>query len=329
MEKRDIILNKLKKRLKTIFEEKNKSVPTYNTFNQGSYAMGTGVIPLNSDFDIDVGVSFCIKKDDYPNPVEVKQWVLDSLDDHTKNVELRRSCVTVYYHKDDEPVYHVDLAVYSDESSNTDGKKYLAKGKQNSSDDNKFWEISEPQKLAEAIDNKYSGDDKTQFIRVIRYLKRWKDFKFSSNGNASPIGIGLTISTYQWFIPQKDLMDALANNYKFNDLQATKTVVNGMLSNFRYYQEGAETTERLKVYLPVEPQSELFKNMTNNQMSNLKEKLNELLNALTSAAKETDPQKACKTLQNVFGDDFPVPDKPDTAQKKSPAIATASASAHA
>jgi hypothetical protein len=86
---------------------------------------------------------------------------------------------------------------------------------------------------------------------------------------------------------------------------------------------------RLRVYLPVEPYSELFDKMTDNQMTNLKEKLESLLEALDSASGEVDPVKACETLRKVFGDDFPIPEKPDTGEKKSRAISTASASAHA
>ncbi len=319
-EKRDIILNKLKARLKVIFEEKGKPVPLYDNFDQGSYKIGTGIIPLDSDFDIDVGISFKVSKNDYPDPVEVKEWVHKALDGHTKNIDMRRPCVTVFYQIDDEPVYHVDLAIYSDESCNSDGKKYLAKGKPNSSEENKSWEISDPKGLADKVGDKYSGEEKSQFVRIIRYLKRWKDNNFSSNGNAAPIGIGLTISAYDWFTPNKTLIDFLANKYKYNDLQATKSVVKGMLNNFG---------ERLKVYLPVEPGSELFEKMTDNQMTNLKEKLNSLLEALDSAATEVDPVKACETLKNVFGDDFPVPEKPDTGEKKGLAISTASASANA
>lgn len=328
-DKRDIVLDKLKSRLKVIFEDKGEIVPTYDIFDQGSYKMGTGVIPLDIDFDIDVGVSFKVKKDDYPDSVDVKKWVFDALDGHTKKVDMRWSCVTVFYQKDkdDEPVYHVDLAVYSDESCNSDGKKYIAKGKLNSMAENKSWEISDPKGLVDKVSNKYSGDDKSQFIRVIRYLKRWKDFKFSSDGNTAPIGIGLTISVYNWFTPNKTLTDILANKYKYNDMQATKSVVKGMLENFAYYLAGSETVERLKVKLPVDPQSDLFEKMTNSQMTTLKEKLNNLLDALSSATDEVDPVKACETLKKVFGDDFPVPEKPDTGEKKSPAIVTSSASA--
>ena len=318
-DKRDITLDKLKTRLKTIFEEKDEPVPTYQAFDQGSYKMGTGVIPLDSDYDIDVGVSFNVSKNDYPDPVEVKEWVYDALDGHTKKVDMRRPCVTVFYQKGEEPQYHVDLAIYSDESCNADGKKYLAKGKLNSSDDNKSWEVSDPKGLADTVGNKYSGDDKKQFVRVIRYLKRWKDHKFSSNGNAAPIGIGLTISAYNWFSPNKTT-DNVTNTTKYNDLQATRGVVSGMLNNFG---------DRLRVYLPVEPYSELFGKMTDNQMTNLKEKLEDLLEALDSAISEVDPVKACETLKKVFGDDFPVPEKPDTGEKKGRAISTASASARA
>lgn len=320
-EKRDIVLNKLKTRLKAMFEEKNEPVPQYDSFDQGSYKMGTGVIPLDSDYDIDVGLSFKVKKDDYPDPVVVKQWVYDSLNVHPhKKVDMKRPCVTVVYQKDDEPVYHVDLAVYSDESCNADGKKYLARGKLTSSNDNRSWEVSDPKGLMDTVGKKYSDDDKKQFVRVIRYLKRWKDHNFSTNGNAAPIGIGLTIAAYKWFAPNKPLLDKIANVYKYNDLQATKTVVKGMLDNFG---------DRLKVYLPVEPYSELFAKMTDTQMTDLKTKLEDLLEALESAIDEVAPEDACKTLKMVFGKDFPVPEKKETARVTGPAIASSNNSGHA
>lgn len=46
---------------------------SFEIFHQGSYAMYTGVKPLDDgDYDIDVGLLFNISKDDYPNPVTVK-----------------------------------------------------------------------------------------------------------------------------------------------------------------------------------------------------------------------------------------------------------------
>lgn len=326
-EKRDIVLEKLAERLKKKFEEEGKTVPSYATFNQGSYEMGTGVIPLDGDYDIDVGVSFYVSKADYPDPVVVKKWVFDALENHTTNVEMRRPCVTVFYQKNGESMYHVDLAVYSDESSNADGKKFLAKGKLGSSAENKFWEISDPQGVTKLVKERHSGDDKAQFIRVIRALKRWKDFNFSSNGNAAPIGIGLTICAYYWFVANKVLTDIVASKYTYNDLGAIRTVVNSMLANFRSCIVDSEVVERLQVNLPVEPYSELFSKMSINQMADLKVELDALKEALDKAEAEVDPVKACEILKKVFGDDFPVPEKAETAVKMGPAIVSSSASA--
>ena len=117
-EKREILLNKLSE---NICEE----AATYTTFNQGSYAMGTGIKPEDDDYDIDVGIKFDINKDDYSDPVKVKKWVRDALEGHTKSVKIRRSCVTVTYQKDNEPIYHVDFAIYA--GLNNYGKLYIAK----------------------------------------------------------------------------------------------------------------------------------------------------------------------------------------------------------
>ncbi|MGL4884489.1 MAG: cyclic GMP-AMP synthase DncV-like nucleotidyltransferase, partial [Waterburya sp.] len=81
----------------------------YETFPQGSYDLGTGNKPLNGDYDIDVGIIIKISKDDYPDPVKVKKWIYDALYGHTNSVEIRRPCVTVFYQKDGEDIYHVDL----------------------------------------------------------------------------------------------------------------------------------------------------------------------------------------------------------------------------
>ncbi len=90
-EKRNILLEKLKSNI-------SDDAASYTTFNQGSYAMGTGIKPEDGDYDIDVGLRFNIDKEEYSDPIEPKKWVYDALDGHTKKVEIRRSCVTVTYH---------------------------------------------------------------------------------------------------------------------------------------------------------------------------------------------------------------------------------------
>lgn len=95
-EKRDILLKKLKNNI-------CDDAASYTTFNQGSYAMGTGIKPDDGDYDIDVGLRFDIDKDEYSDPIIPKEWVYDALEGHTKKVEIRRSCVTVTYQENDEP----------------------------------------------------------------------------------------------------------------------------------------------------------------------------------------------------------------------------------
>ena len=61
--------------------------------------------------------------------------------------------------------------------------------------------------------------------------------------------------------------------------------------------------------------------MTDSQLDDLELKLEELRDNLAVAINETDPCTACEILQKkVFGDDFPIPDKVSTGQKRSIAV---------
>jgi hypothetical protein len=131
-EKRDAVLTRLRDQHNALRRQGVK-VPVFDWFNQGSYQMGTGVTPADGDFDIDVGLRFDCTRADYSDPVALKNLVFNALDGHTQRVELRRSCVTVFYQRAGEPVYHVDLAVYARESALFGGDElYIAKGKANS-----------------------------------------------------------------------------------------------------------------------------------------------------------------------------------------------------
>jgi len=319
-DKRDIILNRLKNKI-------TSDAAKYETFNQGSYAMGTGVKPVDGEYDIDVGIKFDISKDDYPDPVVVKNWVFEAVKDHTSNVSMRRPCVTVTYIKNSEPEFHVDLAIYA--ANNSDGKLYLAKGKLNSNDENKIWEVSDPEELIKKIrDNYTDADDRKQFRRVIRYLKRWKSVKFSTDGNSAPVGIGLTVAAYYYLSISKQY-DYSSGKNKYDDQNALKTLVQSLISKFQqvYRAEDNKWVERLCIELPTEPNNDIFIKMTDNQMSEFKTKLEELKTALQDAQDEADVHEACKILKGVFGDDFPVPPKDETGQKKSQAFISSSASA--
>jgi len=322
-EKRDILIKKLRDRLKEICEDP----PTFVEFNKGGYAMNLGVKPLDSDYDIDVGLEFQIKKDDYPNPVVVKQWVFDALYGHTDDVKIKKPCVTVQYHQNDEPLYHVDFAVYAGDGYSNN--IYLARGKPTSPEEEKKWEMDDPKGLIKVVTERFSDKkDREQFRRVIRDLKRWKAVKFSPYGYNAPIGVSLAVCGYHWFSVSKVLSDAVKMSYEYNDLEAMLGLVNAMIDRFRAVSvEDGKTLYRLKSELPVQPYNDLFQKMSDNQMTDFKVKLERLRDTLMAARDETDPREACMILRRQFGDTFPLPEIEETAQKRGPAIISSSSSA--
>ena len=211
--KRDILLLKLRD---------NKDLPSFKEFNQGSYAMFTGVEPLDKEYDIDVGLRFNVNKGDN-NPIDLKNLIYDTLKNHTEyGAEIKKPCVTVKYKKDGELAYHVDLVVYTyEDKDNKDSQLYMGRG---TNKDNQEWEKAEPIKLKDLIIDKYKGDDnkeqREQYRRIIRYLKRWKNLKFSSSGNAEPPSIGITLLAYEKFEPQ--MYDYLEMKYNYDDLSFLK-----------------------------------------------------------------------------------------------------------
>lgn len=282
-EKRDAVVDQIRERL---------AGPSFSTFNQGSYELGTGVKPVDGDYDIDVGLRFNTTKEEWRDPVALKQLVCDALSGY--NFELRRPCVTVQYQRRGEPLYHVDLNVYVPVVGN-DTMLYLAVGKAGDASNLKEWRYTDPLALSTALDEKFTGDDRDQFRRVVRYLKRWKDVNFPREGNAAPKGIGLTAAALQWFSVAKE-QDRLSNRTYYKDLVALSDLVAVMLAN---------ATPRLVVKLPVSPYDDLFRRMNDEQMGVFQAKLRALDVGLRSAIGDSDDASTSTTLRNFLGDDFP------------------------
>ncbi len=317
-DKREMLVDEIKEFLNKKFKNEESKRPTFSVFNQGSYSMSTGVKPLDGDYDIDVGLSFNFSKDDY-EPVVVKEWVHDALNKTNRTVKIRRPCVTVQYSKKGEDTYHVDFAIYSDADYNSNGKTYLAKGFSGSSAKNKHWEVSNPKELKKVIDEKFSDtEEKAQFKRIIRYLKRWKDEMFTTSGNDAPTGIAHTALALEKFKPIVT-MDSFTNEKKVNDFEALYNLVDKVISMFWY--NGVE------VNLPVEPYNDLFEKMSSKQQNNFVEKLKKLREELENAENEPDTVEACNIIQRVLGSDFPVPSKNDTGQQKNKAFSSSTESA--
>lgn len=297
-DKRDILLNKLKEKI-------TSDAPTYTTFNQGSYAMNTGTIPDDGDYDIDVGLKFEMSKADYPDPITPKKWVRDALLGHTKSVVIKRSCVTVTYQKNGEPAYHVDFAVYS--SNNSDNRMYIAKGKEFSETSKAFWELSDPQLLISMINEKYQNDDRSQFKRVIRYLKKWKNNKFDISGSSAPTGIALTVLAYYYF-SVRSVFDNVSMKSIYDDHSALISFVEAIKNTFLYVYDVDTSAwyHTISVKLPVDPRNDLFEKMTKSQMESFYNKLDNLLSALKEAKNKEKRSEACRILVDQFGEKFPV-----------------------
>lgn len=272
-EKRDRVLNRLRDYLK-------QQGLRFEFFNQGSYAMSTGVIPLDGDFDIDVGIVFSGSARPQ-NPLEPKRWVFDGVQGHTRQVEWKTPCITVQYIQQGEPKYHVDLPVLWD-----DGRRlWLARGKRNSAPPHACWEEDDRRGFVKLVQEHRSGEQRDQFRRVVRALKRWRDFKFPTEGHAAPVGVGLTVLALRGFSP-------VAND----DLSALRNFVNWTRQQFGWSWSG-----RLSAQMPVAPHDDVFKRMTDKQMTEFKQRLDQLAGWLDEAAHtgSTIP------LRKAFGDAFP------------------------
>lgn len=302
-EKRNRILGELRAGLKKQYPT---NTPTFKDFIQGSYDLATGVEPLQGeDYDIDVGLDFNLTTDQV-KPVDLKEIVYNILNSVAKRtVVIKRPCVRVQYHNAGEVAYHIDLAIYAhgkDFWGNMNDKLHIAKGYLGSSADKKIWEISEPYQLKELIKSKISNNsDREQFRRVIRYLKRWKDYNFTSTGTGKPTGIALTALCYNLFTVEKDRLynpSIGAYYYKYNDLRALTKVVAGILNQFNW-------NNKISVKLPVQPYNDLFEKMSDNQMLNFKTKLQNFKIILENASNYTQITMACLHLRGGFGGDFP------------------------
>jgi hypothetical protein len=306
-DKRDMLIAELKEGIKD---------ETFTTFHQGSYSLKTGVMPIDGNYDIDIGILFACEESKY-SPVQLKKKVHDALTRHNRVVIIRRPCVTVNYIKDGKTDYHVDLAVYINKANSSIYR--IAMGKANSKPENIVWQDANPKDLTKTINEKFGGDDAAQFRRCVRYLKRWRDNKFSDSG---PISISLTVLAYKLFAPSKSMSDD-----KYIDLQALIKLTDKIKSTFysRYSITENKMLYSTEVKLHVEPNNDLLERMTDIQKNTFYEKICELSTALQDASDESLPEEACKILRKQFGDAFPIPTKDETAKRvDAPFVSTGS-----
>ena len=290
-DKRDILLKKLR----------NSGLPSFKELNQGSYAMYTGIEPeSDGEYDIDVALN-----------IDLKNKICEILKNHTDyGAEIKKPCVTVTYKKEGEAKFHVDLVTYVyDNKDDEDSQLYIAKGK---NDDSQEWEKADPKGLVDYINEKVEkGDERDQFRRVVRYLKKWKNLKFSKTGHTSPPSIGITIITTETF-----------SYYDGDDLNSLINVVDKIVGKFEFVgmSETGRFLYRIRLSLPdslnFEFGNDVFKKMTDPQMTDFKEKIEKLKNDLEATRDEADEQEQYKKLNKIFGDDFKIPEEKNTSKKQ-------------
>lgn len=304
----------------------SQKLPEFKILNQGSYSMHIGTEPINGkEYDIDVGLRFNVNKSDY-EPMDLKNIIQEILANHTYyGATIKKPCVTITYKKDGEAAYHVDLVCYSYEDKNDhNSQMYLARGKESTSDEI-CWEKSDPKGLIDYINNAVDKELRQQFRRVIRYIKRWKNLKFDSNGHAEPASIGITLIAADYF-------EAYSNGDGMDDLNAVTALVKKIASLFVYMRtnDKGRNLYRIKYSMPLglnfELDTDAFIKMTDSQMTDFKDKIEKLVDDLEKVKIEPDEVEQCKKLQKIFGSDFHVPKVENISRKQKNCIPSSSAS---
>ena len=274
---------------------------------QGSFATHTAIKSINGDFDVDRGL--VIREDDSEsNPVVHKKVILAVLENRGfKNAKIKNPCVTADY---SSLKLHIDYPVYREDDY---GKMELAIGKVSSLEENRKWESAEPKGLIDWVNDitchtrpfeSLTNEEKAQFKRVVRYIKRWRDEKYTNRSARKHIySIGLAIMLKKSFHPSID------ENGTVNDLLALFGTVDELVDRQQFFtsKRHDKNCHDLKVDLPVTPYRDIFAKHGTTVGTELRNKFVLLRKKLNEAIDEEDLVKQCKIIQGEFGKDFPIP----------------------
>lgn len=240
---------------------------------QGSIAMNTAVNPINGDdYDLDDGVYLSdfedAEEDTWPSYQTAHRWVRNAVEDETSSDPIdKNTCVRIPY----KHGYHIDMPIYI----MSNGVAYLAHKRDG-------WIKSD----AKEFRDWFSGECKTtdnQLRRIVRYLKRWKDYK-----EVNLKGIELTILAVNNFeeSPGRD-DDAL--RYTVSNIIDTLDVSFSCIK-------------------PVEPKDDLLEGSSQTRIDSVMSSLRKLLEALESAKEIESDKEASEILIKVLGNSFPLLD---------------------
>ncbi|PKR80715.1 hypothetical protein CW751_08060 [Brumimicrobium salinarum] len=279
----------LRKKIKKWFSE-NKSNELQPKFaSQGSIEMDTAInpIPVYDEeldrrlfkYDLDDGIYFIEKEDeDNRKPIQTwHNWVFDSVDNHTKQDTIRKqTCIRVVF----ADGHHIDLPIYYKKDDIIE----LAHR-------TKDWTVSD----AKAFFEWFNELKSPQLVRIVRYLKAWKDYRELKNSSLKlPSGFELTILA--------------VNNYTEDDnddFSFRETV--------RKIDKELNKVNGFKCIRPTTPKDEdVFADYSETRKNDFLKSLGNLLRDLDKAEAETNFKKASEVLiKNQFGDRFPLGEDKD------------------
>lgn len=301
-EKDESILEDLKKAFK------KAGYPIIDTFLQGSMSTHTAIKHTKEDFDIDRAVVIDVEKAP-TDPIEVKKLVKEVLEKRGfKKAKIKKPCITADYQSLN---LHIDIIVYR-----KNGDSYeLAVGKENSDSNNRKWDASDPKGLTNHINDKenYHGSSDLklkQYKRMVRYLKRWRDEKFSEKVGKKIYSIGLTLMLKDQFRPN------FGSEGKANDLQALRDTVDGIIGG-GYFRDQGNDEYKVSVYLPVQPYRDIFDGSSKDTATQLRKKLISMRDKLDEAIDESSLKKQCEIMRGLLGDDFEVPESDSNGNSSS------------
>ena len=301
IEKRETLEGEIKDKFPGVLDDHgikvNKS--DIRMFDQGSYKYNT---TIHSDVvDRDVAVMIPLSISDNDDPRKIKGYLRDAINIYSRTVEIKEPCVRAVYHDNGEEWLHIDLPLYAKDGN----RVYLARGKYTS--ENYSWEEADPDGLNDDLCGKINGND--QLRRIICYIKRWKDVKYSNStrDHEVPPSIGLTYLAYDCFSPK-------SSGGHDDDLSALQQTMKNIKSKFSYTVDldGNIVGADISRYLSVKPYTDIFEKMRESSSSYMLTFYNRLCTAvdnLTNAVNVESDHEAGIYVQRVLGSDFVVPPK--------------------
>lgn len=293
-------------KIKAAFKEKGYEV--VEEILLGSMKVHTGIHPTkNGDYDVDRGL--VISSESAPeDAVEPKKIVKDVLSKHGFSApKIKKPCVTADYIG--SPI-HIDFTTFKLDRY---GNYHLAIGKENASAENKYWDNSDPKGLVSWIQSsddhqnllsQLSANHRQQFLRIVRYLKRWRNVKYTSEDARSKIfSIALTVMAKKSFVPCDG-----------DDNKALSDTLSNILEPYTFFTPNSGGNYGLRVDLPVCPYRDIFDGKGSQVATTLFNRLTRLKNVLDEVSEMTSEKKQCEKLQEQFGGDFP--DGVDSAPEK-------------